>query len=435
MAEPARTVLRLKCPACQSWLRVPAAWEGSPCQCPHCGGQFCVPDRPSDEPTVPQQPSNSAGPPVRDDARSSSIPTIPVICPVCETRMHARHDQVGESLTCPDCGTATIVPPPARHERPASPVVDDGPELELSDPIERPEVFVPGLAADATGGPNRAARSGHTAKTKIPRADRSALTERPAALEKSSAWALVSGIFLFPLSRYAWARWLTLSLGLAVVLGLLAEAVALGSGALSQFSALGVAYTALFGVIALMWTLAVAAHAVRIVESTAYGREEIDWPDAVWLAWLGESLYVITSLMYAAVSSIAAAWLLTLTGHSNPIASGAVGFFLFPIILLSMLEVGSPMIPVSAAVLARLLRVWWAWAIVYAQRSLILGAAGAAAWAAYRVGGAHALIPIAPLAVGAIWIDARLLGRLAWYLAARDQAAAVAEKWQIRHDS
>ncbi|MFV2067525.1 MAG: hypothetical protein ACC645_11140 [Pirellulales bacterium] len=88
-------------------------------------------------------------------------------------------------------------------------------------------------------------------------------------------------------------------------------------------------------------------------------------------------------------------------------------------------------------------------AIVYAQRSLILGAAGAAAWVAYRVGGAHALVPIAPLPVGAIWIDARLMGRLAWYLAARDQGAAaaekraavagkgaaVAEKGQIRHDS
>jgi len=78
-------------------------------------------------------------------------------------------------------------------------------------------------------------------------------------------------------------------------------------------------------------------------------------------------------------------------------------------------------IPVSAAVLAQLLRVGWAWAIVYVQQGLVLGTVGAAAGAAYQAGSPYALLPIAPLGVAAIWIDARLLGRLAWYLTGRDQ--------------
>lgn len=38
---------------------------------------------------------------------------LPVVCPLCRTRMYARPDQVGGRLTCPDCGTICPVLPPA----------------------------------------------------------------------------------------------------------------------------------------------------------------------------------------------------------------------------------------------------------------------------------------------------------------------------------
>lgn len=43
---------------------------------------------------------------------------LAVVCPLCHTRMHARLEQVGSQLTCPDCGTACPVlpPPPPRPE-------------------------------------------------------------------------------------------------------------------------------------------------------------------------------------------------------------------------------------------------------------------------------------------------------------------------------
>jgi DNA-directed RNA polymerase subunit RPC12/RpoP len=37
---------------------------------------------------------------------------VAVLCPVCHTRMLATLDQVGGKLTCPDCGSAAVVPPP-----------------------------------------------------------------------------------------------------------------------------------------------------------------------------------------------------------------------------------------------------------------------------------------------------------------------------------
>ena len=57
---------------------------------------------------------------------------IPVICPVCKTRMLATPEQVGQELVCPDCQTRCPVPPPA--ERPAAaeeaPKARQGPDAE-----------------------------------------------------------------------------------------------------------------------------------------------------------------------------------------------------------------------------------------------------------------------------------------------------------------
>ena len=50
---------------------------------------------------------------------------LPVVCPLCRTRMHARLDQVGNQLTCPDCGTVCPVLPPAQA-RPAPKRADPG---------------------------------------------------------------------------------------------------------------------------------------------------------------------------------------------------------------------------------------------------------------------------------------------------------------------
>ena len=47
---------------------------------------------------------------------------IPVVCGRCQTRMYAILDQVGQRLTCPDCGVKTVVPPPPKpknQQRPA----------------------------------------------------------------------------------------------------------------------------------------------------------------------------------------------------------------------------------------------------------------------------------------------------------------------------
>ncbi|HYW78792.1 MAG TPA: hypothetical protein VE890_04410, partial [Thermoguttaceae bacterium] len=87
---------------------------------------------------------------------------------------------------------------------------------------------------------------------------------------------------------------------------------------------------------------------------------------------------------------------------------------LFPIMLLSVLEANSPMMPLSKHVWRSLLRVWRAWGCFYiettllgtAAAGLILGLAYVSVWLA---------VPLAPAAlVAAAMIYFRLLGRVAW---------------------
>ena len=43
---------------------------------------------------------------------------VAVLCSLCNTRMLATADQVGSRMMCPDCGTATVVPPmPPRRKK------------------------------------------------------------------------------------------------------------------------------------------------------------------------------------------------------------------------------------------------------------------------------------------------------------------------------
>ena len=60
-------------------------------------------------------------------------PLVAVVCPVCHTRLHARLDQVGGTLVCPDCGTSAVVPPPPPPQRKIDPTAEAGEDYRLID--------------------------------------------------------------------------------------------------------------------------------------------------------------------------------------------------------------------------------------------------------------------------------------------------------------
>jgi hypothetical protein len=108
--------LHFTCPRCMSSLKAPPKLAKSKHRCPRC--QLVI--------EVPEQSRKSVkadGYGLQQDAgpRPTTEPAyIPVICHVCHTRMYGAAEQIGQAMVCPDCGTATVVPPPTGSSHPAA---------------------------------------------------------------------------------------------------------------------------------------------------------------------------------------------------------------------------------------------------------------------------------------------------------------------------
>jgi hypothetical protein len=97
-----------------------------------------------------------------------------------------------------------------------------------------------------------------------------------------------------------------------------------------------------------------------------------------------------------------------------PVIGIAVTFFVFPVVMLSVLQANSLAVPVTLPVLKSFVTVWWAWCLFYLETGIIflmwIGVTVAAVITQPYV----AVLISAPLLGAIILIYARLLGRLAW---------------------
>ncbi len=142
----------VECPVCFTRMYAAPDEVGQEMTCPDCG--TAVVAIPLPEAPLKGQPR---GPLVTEEyavledsdhwsetASLGRIAFFPVYCSVCGTLMHATEDQVGQSLLCPDCNSAVVVPPPDKDKDrplPAHPVDD---EYALRDDGRQPD---PGSAA------------------------------------------------------------------------------------------------------------------------------------------------------------------------------------------------------------------------------------------------------------------------------------------------
>ena len=119
-AETWQAYLAVVCPVCSTRMYATEDQVGQEMACPDCGTMVTVrrpaeaPDKDTPQPNLaeeyPLYPGGGQPPP---SAREVYQAYIPVVCPVCKTRMLATQEQVGQPLVCPDCDTPTVVPPPA----------------------------------------------------------------------------------------------------------------------------------------------------------------------------------------------------------------------------------------------------------------------------------------------------------------------------------
>src|SRR5690606_14427224 len=240
----------------------------------------------------------------------------------------------------------------------------------------------------------------------------------------------LSGVFGFPWRAEVLPRWLYLTFGLCVMNSLIAFLFTMGvETAGSRFGMV----TAFF-VLPLFWvgtwTLSYAAACCRaILEDTAAGSDRIaSWHEQNWrewvlvLAWLGYLAGVTFVLAHLS------ARLAALVGAPSLPVLLAVGWVAFPIVLLSSLEANSMLLPLSGPVLHSLWRRPGGWLAYYVVSTLVAGvpllllallAAASSTFAAALIG--------APVIAAALFLFARLLGRLGW-LISQPQTQSAARK-------
>ena len=304
-------------------------------------------------------------------------------CMSCGVKLRTKASKAGKQLPCPKCATVLIVP-----DLPISSSVEGGETYDIRLPEEtlRPLIApheqsrsvlpVSGNAMISDTATESYAISGASADYLKEQQDgsrkRHGLIQEPSVRPTLPRWPLLQGVLSFLLEPGAIVHWSILSFISVLWLPLLA--VAMNSGdANVQENGIATAYTCGIVLLSSMF-VAVPCSACFIVilqESAAGNRMIEEWPWFAFRNYILESFYIINSVL----TSAGVAWLLTypLAGFVNARTFFCVFCFviLLPIVLLSMLEAGSCLVPVSLVVYQGLRRSWRTWLVFYVE-SLVL---------------------------------------------------------------
>jgi hypothetical protein len=252
----------------------------------------------------------------------------------------------------------------------------------------------------------------------------------------------LTGTWAFPFSPGVRGRTLLLAV-LACVVGVLArESLRLMASTDGRLSFLGAMFTVLTVFAVVIWFAVAAACALAIIGDTASGCDRIvRWPDAAFLDWIGETFVVATGVGISVAPLVGLAWVSREFGSPSDGGVPVGFFFLFPVVLLSLLENGALFDVVSLP----LLRTFWVapggWGRFYLSTAILLLAAATIVLLAIPAGGGGqpwGIVAIAVVSVmsSLVWlIYFRLLGRLAWFCADRTAAAEAEAELQAEPEA
>jgi uncharacterized CHY-type Zn-finger protein len=437
---PDQVGLEFLCPGCLSPLRIslppgaPAEVQREPAEESSSSRRPPAPPRP---PPVPPRPPPVQGDEVRPseparrpaeahpapsprppDPARRSLPTYPVICGVCHTRLHATPDQAGQEILCPDCLSPIHIPPPP--EARAKPEVEKAEPYSVSAPPKRAAapVLVPGYEPIVGDEPLR--RSG-TARGEEPEA-----IERPRGgpagpdrgeTSQRAPWpGFFRGAAAFPFRLSTLLTFIALSVLVLASLALLFLAPSDTSNPTAAvpyimsvvFSVAVAVPTAVYGGSKMLW----------VVQITAAGAHDIGGDESLWIDRVVESLYIFLALLVSVAAAAMAVRILDLLGLGwewpTIAVAGAAIFLVFPVGLLSSLENAFPLGLVSWPVLRSLASHWKSWVVFYFQGLVVLSISCLATLVSTRWLERWTLSLQAPLLVWGAIVYFRLLGRLAW---------------------
>ena len=405
--------IHFHCRVCDTHLAARAKDVGRKAKCPDCGVLTQVPPPPPLRPKkVPkamhgQQYAvwgvDEAPSPAEIAAKQPAF--FAVYCRNCDTLMHARLEQVGKKLACPDCGAKTVIEQPPKPKPKKSALVPDGLEYQLDPthvPPKRPErEFQPPAPSEETAAAE-AVRTERAERPKLPRVP------------------TLQGVAPMLLRNPVLGWWFGLSLAGIFTLGLLAIGLA------SHLLVLVLIVPALMAM-GIGGLCAAGAIWVAVLTESSEGSDRLYHPPGpIFLDWLGSMFYVITSSMLA----FAPWWLLgQVLGKDLPIEYHGIlqlcgWLFTFPLLLLSCLENGSPLELFSPRIFGSVAKLPGHWLILFVESAILAGSCLLAV-AGLLVLDPRMAFAAVPLCVGATLLYFRILGRFAWWLA---ESLATAEE-------
>jgi len=296
-------------------------------------------------------------------------------CVSCGVQLKAKASTAGRQLPCPKCGTVLVVPltvvpptvvsptvvpptvvPPYEHSGPVQPVAGDTYEIR-----EMPEAtghagVDHACEGNADGGNGAGGYGGGR------------LERVPSARPKPPRWPLARGVFSFLLEPGAIICWSMLSFMGTLFFSMLLASFALGQIRLPVTWMGSMIFLAVSFALGLLFAIINAIYCLTILQESAAGNRVMeDWPGLVILDHLAEAFIFINSMLISAV----VAWLIAspLAGFELLRAFCEAGCFvvLFPVVLLSMLEAGSCLMPISPAVFQAMRRSRRTWLVFYIE--------------------------------------------------------------------
>ena len=397
MSTDESTAIRFQCPHCQIGLKAQAVESGARRKCPKCEREF----------VIPGTRKKTAGSRPRANSRQETS-LIPVVCSVCQTRMYATSEQVGQFIECPDCFTPSAVKPP--REKPKISAVMSGSDFSYE--------------MQAAHELNSSRIDAHDLLTEADRQLERDIDEEPEPLARP----FMTGVFTFPYYLRNIPVTVGMALSLTMALGLVKVARDLQGNAVLAAPIVSAAAA----VVMMLVFLPVLVCWLKILENTVQGEDEADYhPDGGLFAvldWVGETFYLIVAVCLSAMPAFLVADFASLPTDQLAwrLAPSLAASLLFPLVLLSMLEANSPLMPFSKPIWSSLFSLPGTWCLFYLLATALVGCAGACADAVWMLTARDWTPAVIALTIALILafvnfstIYFRLLGRLGWVLTQR----------------
>lgn len=392
------------CPACRTRIDARLRDEPGSVECPDCFTQVDVPAR---EAVLAAQPVKRELPEVDTyaiaappDAPRREPPPQPAVvalaCPSCGTSVDAEPGERPRNITCPEC--LEVIPVPTLRDARPKPK------------RRRKRTYSPGFDAEGEIPPEDLDRE--LPPPDLLKAEGEIRREPPPPIPR---WTFFTRVFSLPWHREVLSRWVYTSLGWSV-LGIVIASV---RWVYVNGMVIAIPFFVLPIVLLVLWTGSFAvSSAMTVVEDTAAGNDVIQhWNDGGWGDWLADMYGPVFLAAVAWVASYPVAKIAAVTAGNEwywP-AFGGTFFLLFPIALLSALQAGSYFTPLTPTVLKTLFTKAWAWCVFYVLTGLI--AAACVAPLLFGLARGYWFVTLSftgPLFSTAMFIAARLLGRLGW---------------------